>query len=82
MNSLGSVFKNPENDSAGRIIDQELHLKAFQIGNVQISPKHGNFNLNLGHATAADYLALIQKIQNAAKEKGIILEPEIKFLGF
>lgn len=82
MNSLGSVFKNPPNDAAGRIIDQELHLKGFQIGNAQISPKHGNFILNLGHATAANYFALIQKIQSAAKEKGFILEPEIKFLGF
>lgn len=82
MNSLGSVFKNPPNDAAGRIIDQELHLKGFQIGNAQISPKHGNFILNLGHATATDYFALIQKIQSAAKKKGFILEPEIKFLGF
>ncbi|MFA6007688.1 MAG: UDP-N-acetylmuramate dehydrogenase [Candidatus Shapirobacteria bacterium] len=82
MNSLGSVFKNPQNDSAGRIIDQELHLKSFQIGDAQISPKHGNFILNLGHATAADYSTLIQKIQSEAKEKGFILEPEIKFLGF
>lgn len=81
MNSLGSVFKNPPNDAAGRIIDQELHLKGFQIGDAQISPKHGNFILNLGHATATDYFALIQKIQSAAKEKKFILEPEIKFLG-
>jgi len=82
MNSLGSVFKNPQNDSAGRIIDQELHLKAFQIGDAQISPKHGNFIVNLGHATAADYLALIKKVQFEAKSKlNIDLEPEIKFLG-
>jgi UDP-N-acetylmuramate dehydrogenase len=81
MNSLGSVFKNPENDTAGRIIDQELHLKGFQIGNAQISPLHANFILNLGHATAADYLSIIKKIQSEAKAKGFILEPEIKFLG-
>lgn len=82
MNSLGSVFKNPPNDAAGRIIDQELHLKGFQIGDAQISPKHGNFILNLGHATAADYFALIQKIQSEAQKKGFTLETEIKFLGF
>jgi len=82
MNSLGSVFKNPPNDSAGRIIDQELNLKGFQIGDAQISPKHGNFILNLSHATATDYLALIKKIQSEAKNKlNITLEPEIKFLG-
>lgn len=81
MNSLGSVFKNPPNDSAGRIIDQELHLKGYRLGDVQISEKHANFILNLGHATAADYLTVIQKIQSEAKTKGLTLEPEIKFLG-
>lgn len=81
MNSLGSVFKNPPGDSAGRIIDQELNLKDFRIGDAQISPKHGNFILNLGHATATDYLAVIHYIQSAATNKGYTLEPEIKFLG-
>ncbi len=81
MNSLGSVFKNPPNDSAGRIIDQELNLKAFRIGDAQISPKHGNFILNLGHATAADYLAIIRHVQTAAIAKGYALETEIKLWG-
>jgi UDP-N-acetylmuramate dehydrogenase len=82
MNSLGSTFKNPTNDFAGRIIDQELHLKGFQIGNAQISPLHGNFILNVGHATASDYLSIIKKIQSEAKSKlNISLEPEIIFLG-
>ncbi|KKQ63630.1 MAG: UDP-N-acetylenolpyruvoylglucosamine reductase [Candidatus Shapirobacteria bacterium GW2011_GWF1_38_23] len=88
MNSLGSVFKNlPARtghpaDFAGRIIDQELNLKGFQIGDAQISPLHGNFILNLGHATAADYYAVVKKIQSEAKSKlNITLEPEIKFLG-
>lgn len=82
MNSLGSVFKNPKEDSAGRIIDQELHLKGFQAGDVQISPLHGNFILNLGHASASDYLSVIKKIQSEAKSKlNIALEPEIIFLG-
>lgn len=82
MNSLGSVFKNPKNDFAGRIIDQELHLKGFQIGDAQISPKHGNFILNLGHATATDYYNVIKKVQLDAKTKlNLNLEPEIIFLG-
>jgi UDP-N-acetylmuramate dehydrogenase len=81
MNSLGSVFKNPKNDSAGRIIDQELGLKGFKLNQVQISLKHANFILNLSYATAADYLSVIKKIQSEAKAKGFILEPEIKFLG-
>ena len=82
MNSLGSVFKNPPNDSAGRIIDQELNLKGFQLNQVQVSPTHANFIVNLGTGTATDYLALIKKIQSEAKSKlNIDLEPEIKFLG-
>lgn len=87
MNSLGSVFKNlpavagRPGDSAGRIIDQELNLKGFQIGDAQISPKHGNFIVNLGHATASDYLQVINKVKSAAFAKGFVLEPEIKFLG-
>jgi UDP-N-acetylmuramate dehydrogenase len=87
MNSAGSVFKNlpavagHPGDAAGRIIDQELHLKGFRQGDAQISEKHANFILNLGHATAADYLAVIKKIQSEAEIKGFHLEPEIKFLG-
>lgn len=81
MNSLGCVFKNPQSDSAGRIIDQELGLKGFQIGQAQISPKHANFVLNLGGATASDYYAVIQKIIATAKSKGYDFQPEIKFLG-
>ncbi|MCX6726891.1 MAG: UDP-N-acetylmuramate dehydrogenase [Candidatus Shapirobacteria bacterium] len=81
MNSVGCVFKNPPGDSAGRIIDQELNLKGFQIGDVQISPKHANFILNIGNATASDYLSVIKKVQSEAKSKGFLLEPEIKFLG-
>jgi len=81
-NSLGSVFKNPPGDSAGRIIDQELHLKGFQIGDAQVSLLHANFILNLGNATAKDYKAVIDTIQQQAQNKlNITLEPEIKFLG-
>lgn len=82
LNSLGSVFKNPPGDSAGRIIDQELGLKGFQIGNAQISLLHANFILNLGGATASDYKAVVDTVKERAKSKlNLILEPEIKFLG-
>lgn len=82
MNSLGSVFKNPLSDSAGHIIDQKLNLKGFRIGDAQVSPLHANFIINLGHATAKDYLDIIRKIQSEAKSKlNLSLEPEIKFLG-
>lgn len=83
MNSLGSVFKNtPNQDPSGMIIDQKLNLKGYSIGDAQISPKHGNFIINNGHATASDYLKLVKFVQTQAKEKlNIYLEPEIKFLG-
>ncbi len=82
MNSLGSTFKNPPNDAAGRIIDQELGLKGFQIGDAKISPKHANFIVNLGQASAKDYRAVIDHVQKVAKEKlNLNLEPEIIFWG-
>lgn len=92
MNSIGSVFKNPplevclpiwgEQKSTGWIIDNELHLKEYAIGEAQISPLHANFIINNGHATASDYLKLIKYIQSSALEKlNLTLEPEIKFLG-
>lgn len=82
MNSLGSVFKNPPNDSAGRVIDQELKLKGYRLGDAQISPLHANFIVNLGSATATDYLAIIKHVQSQAKQKlNLQLESEIKFLG-
>ena len=83
MNSLGSVFKNtPGQDPSGMIIDKNLNLKGYSIGGAQISPKHGNFILNNGTATAADYLSLINLIQSQMQAKmGFQLELEIKLLG-
>ncbi|NIS79089.1 MAG: UDP-N-acetylmuramate dehydrogenase [Anaerolineales bacterium] len=79
--SMGSMFKNPPGDFAGRLID-EAGLKGYRIGGAQISPVHGNFFLNLGDATAADVLDLIQ----AAREKvmaqtGVELELEVELIG-
>lgn len=82
MNSLGSTFKNPPGDAAGRIIDQELKLKGYRIGDAQISTKHANFILNLGQATATDYKAVIDHVIQTAKTKlNLTLEPEIIFWG-
>lgn len=82
MNSAGCVFKNPPNDSAGRIIDHELGLKGKTIGGAQISPLHANFIVNTGHCTAKDYLSLVRFVQSAAKSKlNLDLELEIKLLG-
>ena len=91
MNSLGSVFKNLPAEAlakvgpdipAGMIIDQQLNLRGYSVGDAQISPKHGNFIINNGHATAADYLSLINLIQSKTQEKlGFQFELEIKLLG-
>jgi len=83
MISTGSVFKNPESkDPAGQIIDKALNLKGYSIGDAQISPKHGNFIVNNGHATAKDYLALINLVQSQMQTKfGFQFELEIKLLG-
>ncbi len=61
--SMGSMFKNPAGDKAGRLIEA-AGLKGRRHGNVEVSPVHGNFFVNHGQATAADVEALIQLVQN------------------
>ncbi|MFN8482856.1 MAG: UDP-N-acetylmuramate dehydrogenase [Anaerolineae bacterium] len=79
--SVGSMFKNPPGDYAGRLIDA-AGLKGRSIGRAQISPKHANFFVNLGGATAADITALIQLARSAVREQfGVSLELEIEPLG-
>ncbi|PCH56477.1 MAG: UDP-N-acetylenolpyruvoylglucosamine reductase, partial [Legionellales bacterium] len=73
--SGGSVFKNPPGDYAGRLIEA-ADLKGYSIGSAVISPKHGNFIINTGKATAADIMQLMAYIQNTVLEKfNIVLEP-------
>ena len=79
--SMGSMFKNPPGDSAGRLIEA-AGLKGKRIGNAQISPLHGNFFLNLGEARAVDVFALIQAARRAVQAQfGIELELEIELVG-
>ena len=79
--SLGSTFKNPPGDAAGRLIDA-CGLKGRRIGGAQISEKHANFIVNLGGATADDVLALVAEMRNRVFERfGIELEPEIRVIG-
>jgi len=81
MPSAGSVFVNPQGDSAGRLIET-AGLKGAQIGGALISDVHANFIVNTGGATAADVVELIQSVRDAVKElHGIELRPEIRFLG-
>jgi UDP-N-acetylmuramate dehydrogenase len=79
--SAGSVFKNPPGDYAGRLVEK-AGLKGVRIGGACISPKHGNFIINLGGATAVDVLALIELTQRRVREEmGVQLELEVQVVG-
>jgi UDP-N-acetylmuramate dehydrogenase len=79
--SAGSIFRNPPGGYAGKLIEG-LGLKGHRIGGAQISPRHANFIVNTGDATAADTLALINLVrQQVWKATGAVLIPEILFLG-
>lgn len=79
--SLGSVFKNPPNDYAGRLIEA-AGLKGFSIGGASVSTVHANFFINADNATATDYRALIEHVQHTVAEQfGVVLHPEVEFIG-
>jgi len=79
--SLGSIFKNPTGDYAGRLIEA-AELKGTGVGDAEISRVHGNFIINHGKATSDDYYALIRLAQQKVLEKfGVSLELEIELLG-
>ncbi|WP_205408746.1 UDP-N-acetylmuramate dehydrogenase [Enterococcus timonensis] len=79
--SCGSVFKRPEGFFTGRLI-QQAGLQGKIIGGAQVSEKHAGFIVNLGTATATDYLNLIALIQKTVFEKsGINLVTEVRILG-
>jgi UDP-N-acetylmuramate dehydrogenase len=79
--SIGSMFKNPPGDAAGRLIDQ-CGLKGTRIGDAEISTIHANFFVNHGSAKARDVKALIDLARQRVFEKfGIELELEIELIG-
>lgn len=80
--TAGSFFKNPSPEKpAGYLIDQ-IGMKGKQIGDAEISPKHANFFMNRGNATASEILELAQLAQEKVKERfGIDLEMEVKIIG-
>ena len=79
--SAGSVFVNPEGDSAGRLIEAS-GLKGRQIGGAAVSEIHANFIVNVGGATASDVVELIRTIRDTVKDMhDIELRPEVRFLG-
>ncbi len=78
MPSAGSTFKRPLQGYAAALI-QEAGLIGYRVGNAAVSEKHAGFVVNLGGATAADVLALVEQVQQLVLEhSGILLEPEVR----
>ena len=80
--SAGCVFCNPNNVSAGKLIE-DIGLKNFSIGDAVISDKHANFIINKGNAKSKDVIALIDLIKNRIKSHyGIELKTEIQYIPY
>jgi len=78
--TVGSMFKNPPGDYAGRLIEA-AGLKGFRVGRAEISPKHANFFVNLGGASADDVITLINTARETVRQKfGVELELEIEIV--
>jgi UDP-N-acetylmuramate dehydrogenase len=79
--NAGCVFKNPQGESAGRLIEAS-GLKGLRRGGAEISEVHANFVVNQGGASASDVLWLMEKAREAVRNKqGVDLENEIQVLG-
>ena len=79
--SAGSIFKKIEGIGAGRLIDQ-CGLKGTRIGGIEITHRHANIMINRGGGTASDVKAMIKHVQEVVqREKGYLLQPEIRFVG-
>lgn len=79
--SCGSVFRNPPGDHAARLIEA-AGLKGRRIGGAEVSPKHANFIINLGDASARDIAQLIDLVQaEVERRSGIRLIPEVRRVG-
>jgi UDP-N-acetylmuramate dehydrogenase len=79
--SCGSVFRNPPDDHAARLIES-CGLKGCRIGDAEVSEKHANFIINRGDATAADIENLILHVQQSVQDAtGIELIPEVRIVG-
>ena len=80
--SFGSVFKNPCDNYAGKLIE-ETGLKGLKLGGAEISRMHANFIVNTSSATSDDILQLITLVQQKViQNKGILLDPEVRMIGF
>lgn len=79
--SAGSTFKRPQGYFAGKLIN-DAGLRGYQVGRAAVSEKHCGFVINKDHATAKEFLTVIEDVSRIVNEKfGVKLEPEVKFLG-
>ncbi len=79
--SCGSVFRNPENDHAGRLIEM-CGVRGHSLGGAMVSEKHANFIINKGHATAENIESLMSLIEaTVEKQCGIQLKAEVRIVG-
>jgi len=77
VKSAGCIFKNPEGDSAGRLIDR-AGLKGFSVGGARVSEVHANFIVHEGRASTRDVLALIEGVRDRVlRDTGVVLETEV-----
>lgn len=79
--SAGSTFKRPQGYFAGTLIDK-TGLKGLRVGGAMVSEKHAGFVVNVGNATAADVLNLIEEVRRRVREvHGVNLTPEVRIIG-
>ena len=79
--SAGSVFKNPPEIAAGKLVDR-AGCKGLRVGDAEVSATHANFIINRGRATAADVRGLMSEVQERVlRAHGVWLEPEIELIG-
>ncbi len=79
--SAGSTFKRPKGYFAGTLIDK-TGLKGLRVGGAMVSEKHAGFVVNVGNATAADVLNLIEEVKRRVREvHGVTLTPEVRIIG-
>jgi UDP-N-acetylmuramate dehydrogenase len=79
--NAGSVFTNPEGDSAGRLVEQ-AGLKGHRLGSAQVSPKHANFIQADPGGSADDVIRLIAEVRNLVEQRtGVLLQPEVHLVG-
>ncbi|MCB1723294.1 MAG: UDP-N-acetylmuramate dehydrogenase [Chromatiaceae bacterium] len=79
--SCGSTFRNPPGDHAARLIEAS-GLKGYRVGGAEVSPKHANFIINTGSATADDIEALIAHVRDEVeRQHGVRLQTEVHMVG-